>query len=247
MTVNRPAILDANPLVNFGLSTRLGGVSPPPLGMNLSFHVGDLDANVVKNRELFFGSLEIGLADLAIPKQVHSNTVKYADVAGTYPQCDALVTDVPGVFLCVSVADCAPIFLLDNKKKVVAAVHAGWRGTATHLVRNTANMMDNVYGCNPKDIVAHIGPCASSCCYTVGDDVALRFAPQFLKHDQSRVTLDLKSASISQLTDLGIPNSQIEVSSYCTICDSHLFHSFRRDREKSGRMMGVIGLVPGSN
>lgn len=245
MTVNRPAILDSNPFLKFGLSTRLGGVSPSPFGMNLSFHVGDFDANVIKNRELFFGSLEIGLTDLAIPMQVHSDIVKYADVAGTYPQCDALVTDIRGVFLCVSVGDCAPIFLLDNRKKVVAAVHAGWRGTATHLVRNTVNMMGNVNGCNPKDIVVYIGACASSCCYTVGDDVASRFAPQFLKQDQSRLTLDLKSALIAQLTDVGIPKSQIEVSTYCTICNSHLFHSFRRDREKSGRMMGVIGLVLG--
>lgn len=119
MTVNRPAILDANPLVKFGVSTRLGGVSPPPLGMNLSFHVGDLGANVVKNRELFFGSLEIGLADLAIPEQVHSNTVKYADAAGTYPQCDALVTDVPRGFSFVFLWQTAlPSFSLITKRKL---------------------------------------------------------------------------------------------------------------------------------
>jgi polyphenol oxidase len=243
MRVIRSAILNSIPIVQFGFSTRLGGISPPPLGMNLSFHVGDESANVVKNRELFFGSLEIEITKLALPMQVHGNTLKYIDAPGSYPQCDALITDVQDVFLCVSVADCASVFLLDPTKKVVAAVHSGWRGTAKHLVRDTVQSMVNDSGCTPKDIVAFIGPCASACCYAVGDDVASLFAPEFLKHKENRVFVDLKSANISQLTELGIPDSQIEVSSHCTICQSHLFHSFRRDRERSGRMIGAIGLV----
>jgi len=243
MTVIRSSILCSNPIVQFGFSTRLGGISPSPLGMNLSFHVGDESANVVKNRELFFGNLGIELTTLAIPMQVHGNTLRYVDAPGSYSQCDALVTDVPNVFLCVSVADCASVFLLDPTKRVVAAVHSGWRGTAKQLVRNTVQSMVNKSGCNPKDIVAFLGPCANVCCYAVGDDVASLFAPEFLKHKEKRVFVDLKSANISQLTELGIPDSHIEVSPHCTICESHLFHSFRRDREKSGRMMGVIGLV----
>lgn len=224
------------------MSTRLGGVSAQPLGMNLSFSVNDDESNVKRNRELFFGSLNIKLEELAIPRQVHSSTVKRADQAGSYQECDALTTDRQRVFLCVSVADCVPVFIVDRTKKVVAGIHAGWRGTVGKIVEHTLEAMQNEHGCHPSDLCAFVGPCAGECCYNVGDDVASQFDEQFVRRSDGKVLVNLKSANEAQLTSCGVPPVAIEVSRLCTITESHLLHSYRRDKEKSGRMMGVIGL-----
>ena len=94
LTIIRSQLLDATSLVRFGISTRLGGVSPAPLGMNLSFRVGDADENVITNRNMFFGELGISLQQIASPMQVHGGMVRNAYHPGEYADCDALVTGV---------------------------------------------------------------------------------------------------------------------------------------------------------
>ncbi len=109
----RPEIFAGHPSVTAGFSTRTGGVSAPPLGMNLSFTVGDDRTAVIRNRELFFGMLHIGLDELAIPMQCHSTTVAHARTWGGFENTDGLVTGEYGVFLVVTVADCVPVLLYD--------------------------------------------------------------------------------------------------------------------------------------
>ncbi len=225
------------------MSTRQGGVSPQPYGLNLSFRVGDADENVERNRELFLGRLGVGRDELAIPHQVHSSVVKSVDHPGIYEQCDALVSNRRRVFLCVSVADCVPIFLFEKKQSVVAAIHAGWRGSLHRIVERTVELMVHHYACNPSDMIAYIGPSARSCCYEVGKEVARRFATDFIRKERERFFLDLKNSNLAQLTQSGVPVSGIEISEHCTICEPALFHSYRRDGQKSGRMLGVIGLL----
>jgi len=237
------SLLNATSLVRAGVSTRQGGVSASPLGLNLSFTSNDLGENVLKNRELFFAALGIDPKSLAIPKQVHGNSVRRVDSAGHIGECDALVTDVPGVSLSVTVADCAPIFLLDPVLKVVGIIHAGWRGTVARIAEHTIRFMSDEYGSELGRILGYIGPCASVCCYSVGEDVASKFDSACVRNVDGKMFVDLKSANRDQLVRSGVPASQIEVSSFCTISDSELFHSFRRDSEASGRMMGVIALV----
>lgn len=233
----------AHPSIRFGMSTKLGGVSLPPLGMNLSFSVGDTEANVTKNRERFFGNLHIKPDELAEPRQVHGNRVRVASEPGRYAECDALVTGTRRVFLCVSVADCVPLFLFDRRNHVVAAIHAGWRGTAGNIVSRTLEVMKSKFASHPTDCVAFVGPAASVCCYTVGEDVALQFDPQFVVHRNGNTFVDLKSANVHQLESCGIAGASIEVSPLCTITESEFLHSYRREKEASGRMMGVIGFV----
>ncbi len=84
---------------------------------------------------------------------------------------DALVTDIPGYCLCVSTADCVPVLLYDTRKKVVAAIHAGWRGTVARIVEKTVSVMDNQYGSQGKDLIACIGPSISLEAFEVGDEV----------------------------------------------------------------------------
>ncbi len=228
------------PSIQFGMSTGVGGV--PPFGMNLSFSVGDREENVRKNRERFFGSLQIQLAELAIPRQVHSTVAKIAHGPGSYPDCDALVTASRRVFLCVSVADCVPVFVYDPKNHAVAAIHAGWRGTAGSLVSQTLDLMQRECGTRPSDCTAFVGPGASVCCYCVGEEVASQFDNEFVLRQNGTTFVDLKYANARQLERSGVPYSAIEVSPLCTISEPSL-HSYRRDKEKSGRMMGTIGIL----
>lgn len=235
-------LLDASGLVISGISTRQGGVSREPFGLNLSFNVGDAEENVRTNRTMFFDALGIPSDRVAIPRQIHSNVVQYAESPGSYPSCDGLITDIPGIYLCVTVADCIPVLILDAKCKVVAAIHAGWRGTASMIAQVGVMKMVDEFHCKPKDMVAYIGPGAGGCCYTVGADVKEMFAPQFVRIEGKEIFIDLKAAIVSQLISRGIARESIEVSPHCTIDNPSVFHSYRRDKKSSGRMMGVIGL-----
>jgi len=239
MTAIRPSVFP--PVITAAFSTRNGGVSPHPLGLNLSFKVGDDPANVQKNREIFFGALGISLAHLAIPGQVHGTTVRRVEGPGEYAETDALITSHAGVFLCVSVADCVPVLLVDPSRGTIGAVHAGWRGTASGITSAAVRAMQTEFGSGPAALLASIGPSASSCCYRVGEDVASRFSPSFVRREEGECFVDLKGANRSQLLEAGLRPENVELSPHCTISDALLFHSFRRDGAQSGRMMAVIG------
>lgn len=242
MTVIRPSVFPG-PAVLAAVSTRNGGVSPAPLGMNLSFRVGDREENVRRNQEIFFGPLGIRVDELAVPGQVHGTTVIRVGAPGSYAECDALITSASRVFLCVSVADCVPILLCDPDVPAVAAVHAGWRGTGGRILESSIRKMKRELGAEPGRLWAYLGPAASWCCYAVGEDVAVQFDPRYVRRDGGRAFLDLKQANAGQLLGLGVPPEQIEVSPFCTISDLDRFHSFRRDGLRSGRMNAVIGLI----
>lgn len=227
----------------FGFSTRDGGVSPDPYNLNLSFNVGDEKLNVIENRKIFFGRLGIGLDELAIPCQIQSGNVGRIYVQGGYDNCDGLVTNSYGVFLTISTADCLPIFLYDPIKKSVGAIHSGWRGCELNIFSNAINLMQKEFNTHPSDLIAYIGPSAGVCCYEVGAEVAGKFDPKFIVEQGEKQFLDLKNISKSQLVQCGVIEKNIEVSAQCTICNRNLYHSYRRDKHKSGRMMGVIGIV----
>jgi hypothetical protein len=211
--------------------------------MNLSFKVNDEPANVRSNREKFFGGLGISANNQAFPRQCHSASVLNIQTAGEYEACDGLVTAVPDLWLTISVADCVPIMMFDPRNKVVAALHAGWRGTVGQIVRNGIQLMKSELSTKPSDLVVYVGPSAGPCCYEVGQEVAAKFSHDVLRNVNRSVYLDLRKENKSQLVEAGVPEENIELSSSCTICSPELFHSYRRDKERSGRMMAVIGLT----
>ncbi len=241
-TAIAPSLFAAFAEIRCAVSTRHGGVSPHPFGMNLSFNVGDQENFVRQNRVRFFGSLGIAQHRLAVPRQCHSALVRKAEAPGNFEATDGLITDAKDVWLVVSVADCTPVFLFDAKKKAVGAVHAGWRGSASGIVAGAVKQMIAAFESSPSDLHAFIGPSAGPCCYEVGEEVASQFHPDVVHARKGTVFLDLKKENARQLTANGVPERQIETSPHCTICGGQLFHSYRRDRERSGRMMGVIGL-----
>jgi hypothetical protein len=211
------------------------------MDMNLSFNVGDDPERVRRNRSRFFGQLGILPEELAIPGQVHGTSVREASAAGAYPETDGLVTASPRLFVCVTVADCVPILLADPVTRAVAAVHAGWRGTAGRIVEGALELLTDRYGVRPANLLAYVGPSAANCCYSVGEDVASRFPANVVSRKDGKVTVDLKETNRLQLASAGVPEGNIEISPFCTISEPSLFHSHRRDAAASGRMMAVIG------
>lgn len=236
-------LLSRFPEIVFGMSTRRGGVSPNPLGMNTSFTVGDNPLHVNANRKLLCERLGIRTEDVVYQKQVHGTTVKSVREPGTHESCDALYTNTRGIYLTVSVADCLPILIYDAKKNAVAGVHAGWRGSRDKIVVKAVEALMNDFHSSPADLIAYIGPGAGTCCYEVGKDLAGEFDGKYLHaNGEKKSHLDLKSVNRDLLMLLGVSSVNIEQSEHCTICNAELFHSHRRDKERSGRMMAVIGM-----
>lgn len=237
-----PRILRSFPALGCGMSTRAGGVSPPPFGMNLSLRVGDEVGNVERNKALFFEALGIAPMQIASPVQCHSAVVKRVTTPGTYEDCDALMTNVPGLYLSILVADCVPILMYDPESRAVAAVHAGWKGSAEEIASVTIERLRKEFGSLPGHVVAFIGPSAGSCCYEVGREVALRFNHDVREERGGRTFLNLKLENRNQLLKAGLSNGNIETENSCTVCSPGIYHSYRREGKQSGRMMAIIGL-----
>jgi polyphenol oxidase len=144
------------------------------------------------------------------------------------------VTARDGVSVSVRTADCYPILLADERNHAVAAVHAGWRGTAARIVIRTLDEMHRLYGTEAADIYAAIGPGIGECCYEVGAEVARQFGLE------QAGSIDLAAINRRQLSDAGVAEHRIDVLGGCTKCDAHLFHSYRRDQQGAGRMVSYI-------
>jgi YfiH family protein len=223
-------------------STREGGVSPMPFGLNLSSHVGDKPENVKENRRRFYDAIAItDNAAFVYQNQIHSGTVTIVTGSeGIVPNSDGLVTSKSNVFLVLSVADCAPVLLYDPVSKIIAAAHAGWRGTEQLVTINTVRAMISL-GAKAENIYAFVGASASADSYEVGSEVATLFEKDYYRElPNGKCLLDIKKANRDQLLIGGVPLEQIEISDRDTITDLSL-HSYRRDREKSGRMFAIIG------
>jgi polyphenol oxidase len=172
--------------------------------------------------------------------QIHSNLVLLADRPGLLGEGDALIANRPGLAIAVRTADCYPILLADARNRAIAAVHAGWRGTAAQIVADTLKKMRAEFGSQPSDIFAAIGPGIGVCCYEVGEEVAHEFGLS------GRTHLDLASENRKQLESAGVPRQNIEALGVCTFCDTERFFSYRREKEKAGRMTSFIRIGPES-
>jgi YfiH family protein len=183
-----------------------------------------------------FGTRETNPDQTAMARltQIHSDVVLTARDPGCIGEGDALVTQAPGVAVSVRTADCFPILLLDPQTRAVAAVHAGWRGTAAGVLRTSLARMRSEFGTDPSNVFAAIGPGIGACCYEVGTDVARQFGmPQAGK-------LDLAVENRNQLIAAGVAPASIERVGSCTFCHPAQFFSWRRDRDRAGRMISFI-------
>lgn len=240
--------------VPHGFTTRLGGVSTGMFAsLNLGMHRGDAPENVEENYRILGDALGFSRQDLVLTWQIHSDIVRVVtrEDAGkgcdhrAYPQCDALVTDTPGLALMVFTADCTPILLHDPVTGAVGAIHAGWRGTALGIARKTVETMTEAFGTRPEDIRAAIGPNIGQCCFATDADVPAALEAALGKAAEPYITRrgekfypDLKAINGLWLRQAGVRH--IALSESCTACDPDRFWSHRVTEGKRGSQGAVI-------
>lgn len=171
---------------------------------------------------------------MASLQQIHSAATFVAREPGCAGEGDALVTRTPGVAVSIRTADCFPILVADPETRAVAAIHAGWRGTAAGVVRTSLDRMRSEFGTDPRNVFAAIGPGIGACCYEVGLEVARQFGMT------EAGKLDLAAENRTQLIAAGVQADRIEVVGGCTFCQPAQFFSWRRDRDRAGRMISFI-------
>jgi len=261
------------PWLIHGFSTKPGGVSDQggERVLNLGFTEWDTKDNVLENRRRFQSALGTSDLQLVSLKQIHSDVIHLFDVAPSQScQGDASVTNRPGLLLGVQTADCVPILLVDPKKRTIAAIHAGWRGTLQRIVVKAIGQLQMHFKSKPGDLFAAIGPSIGGCCYEVGTEVATQFLSQFAEAPEwfhefrtgdepnpiqwlnmmppghqpppKNVLLDLRKANRAQLLVAGLRAPNIFVSGLCTACYRDLLFSYRKEGPQSGRMLSVIGI-----
>lgn len=197
-----------------------------------------------QTRDEFLNQLGISMTQLAYSHQVHDNKVLVADKPQGAEGYDAIITNKPNVYACVTIADCTPVLIYDTKNKAVAAIHAGWRGTVSKIVSETLKAMQTNYGTKGEDCLAYIGACIGKNNFEVGDEVAVHFSDdeKIFNSERKKYYVDLKLANKKQLMAFGIKESNIEISQACTVSDNDTFYSYRLEKGKTGRMLALIGM-----
>ena len=245
----RSQLLDRHGITGI-FSLRNGGVSPPPFdSQNFGPDPGDSDRFIEQN---LVGLMQ-SAALTCLPhqaNQVHKTALLWCSGKGKMhsQQADILMANRNNTAVAVRVADCLPILLADPEAGIVAAVHAGWRGTAASIVKTAVEAMLK-HGAQHEKLLAALGPCIGPCCFAIGNDTAEALikstagANDCLIHT-SEIHADLAEINVLQLIDAGLNKSHIEVHKACTACHPEDFFSFRRDGNQSGRQLAVVATPP---
>ena len=235
-------------------TTRLGGVSTGIFSsLNLNFSRGDDPKLVVENYRRIGAVLGFTPEEVVNARQTHSDIVVRVDeknrgnltARDASPECDALITNTPGLALYVSTADCTPILLWDPVTGAVGAAHAGWRGTASAIGAKTAEAMVREFGAKPQDIRAAIGPNIGFCHFETDSDVpdamVAAFGEEvkpFIRKQNDKYYVNLKEINALALRRAGV--THIEISDLCTMCQPDRFWSHRVTKGQRGAQGGII-------
>lgn len=191
------------------------------------------------NRQIYSNYLDIPLDNILMQKQTHSDIVEIKDYDQNYYEADSMIISKSGFSLNISIADCVGILIYDPINNVIASAHSGWKGTYKNIVEKTILTMFFEYGTLAKDLLVFISPAACGENYEVELNVASLFNIGVTKKNETKYLLDNKFIIYNQLIKAGVRQYNIEISHFCTIADDR-FHSFRRDKDKSGRMSAFI-------
>lgn len=241
-------------------TTRMGGVSTGNYSsFNLGLFSGDNPDDLSKNFKLLSTLTNIPEDNIHLPYQTHSNKISLIDEDflskdnetrhAMLQGVDALITNIPNQCIGVSTADCVPVLLYDPVQHVVAAAHAGWRGTCSKILTRVITSMKAAYNTNPQNLIAVIGPSISPEVYEVGISLLEKFGDagfnirKIFIHKNGKIYLDLWTANKALLTNAGVPEENIEISGICTFSNHEKFFSARRLGIYSGRMISGIMLV----
>ena len=248
-------------LVYHGFSTRLGGVSEGCYAsMNLSFDRGDDPEAVRENFRRIGNAIGVNVEDMVMSKQTHTTNVRVVTEEDRgkgvvkerdYTDVDGLVTDVRGICLVTSYADCVPLYFVDPVRNAIGLSHSGWRGTVGKIGKKTVELMAERFGSDPSDILACVGPSGGGDCYEVSEDVVEKvreaFAPAlwnrlFYKKDNGKYQLDLWKTNEAIFLEAGILPEHIAVTNVCTHCNSRILYSHRTQGDKRGNLCAFLAL-----
>lgn len=242
MHLKKPKIFSKFPEISFGLSTKFSTNFTDRFHFNMSKSIGDIEELVLSNRAQLFNKLRLSLDSVIVQKQTHSDIVNVVDKFDEDLEGDALITKSKNLGLAISTADCTNIYLYDSENKVIAAVHSGWMGTEKRILVKTLKILENKFNSNPNDIYAYFGPSICQKNYEVGEEFKQKFDSKYMLRNNKKLLLDLKTANKDMLLSFGITEEHIEVNDNCSF-DNENLHSYRRDKENSGRALGVIAIM----
>lgn len=235
-------------------SRRTGGVSHGKIeGFNFGFRVGDDSDAVLRNYKILADDIGADVERIVCARQQHTDNIRIVteqdcgkgviEVDSDIQDTDGLITNIPQIPLVVFTADCVPLLFCDPVRKVVAATHAGWRGTAQKIGKKTISLMKSEFGCAPENIIAAIGPSIGPCCFEVDSDTALNFDKKYCKpKPNNKFHVDLWAVNRDDMLSEGLIPDNIYVSEECTICSSDKYYSYRTHKEHTGRQIAVIAL-----
>ncbi len=252
-TKNGPPYFETPGLAKLGwvrhaFLSRQGGVSLPPYdSLNLSDKNGDRGEFVIKNENLIAKAFGFDSSRLILLDQMQQDRIlllKEPIITLPSPlEYDALITDSSNIFLGILTADCLPILVADQKRKVIAAIHAGRQGTALHITSKVLKKMEGEFGCAPPDLLIAMGSSIGSCCYEIDEKV---FQPEWepfsMTKGGGKKMVDLAQINIAQMKREGMNEEQISWINLCTHCHNDLFFSYRKEG-RTGRQLSFIGIL----
>jgi len=236
--------------------TRQGGISKGKFfSLNFSSREGDGTENVRQNWKILATAFNLEVEQFFVVNQIHGDRILIIDhpvrnfISNQPYQCDAIITDQPGLAIGIKTADCVPVFFADKKKKIIGVAHAGWKGTSLKISAKVVDAFVQHFSCLTDDIVAVIGPAIGPCCYQV-DDVVF----DSMREDKDRESffspccmrghwvLDLPLANRLQIIGRGVIPVNVFTTDYCTSCNTGIFFSHRREGGNTGRQLNFIML-----
>jgi YfiH family protein len=176
---------------------------------------------------------------IVLAEQVHGSKMARAKHQGRIPGVDALSADTPNVALVIRTADCAAIMIYDPVQKVIANLHAGWRGLHQNIIKKSIRYLEQECGCQPFQLFIAVSPFIKACCYRVGSEFRDYFPGKYLTKRASGFYLDMQAVISDQLAEMEIPPSHVYFEEKCTFCDASGFPSFRRTKTEN-RLLSLI-------
>jgi YfiH family protein len=240
--------LDPLRWLRHGFLTRKGGVSPPPFdSLNISLSKGDQAEHVSENKQRIARVFGFHTENLVLLNQMHQDRIlvlkESLPVLPSLLEYDASITNIPGTFLGIKTADCLPIMIIDFKKRVIAAIHAGRQGTALRITTQVLRLMKAEFGCSTRDLLVALGPSIGACCYEIDERVfKSEWEPFATPTGPGRWKVDLAQINIAHIKSEGIDEAQLFWVNLCTRCHRDLFFSHRKDI-RTGRQLSFIGMI----
>jgi YfiH family protein len=231
-----------------GFLTRQGGTSLPPYeSLNVSGSNGDHKEVVSKNRKRIATAFGFDSNRLILLKQMQRDGILIlkhpVETIPSVLEYDALITDIPNLFLGIRTADCIPILVVDRKRTAIAAIHAGRQGTAMHITQRVLRKMKDEFGSSMKDLLITSGPSIGPCCYEIDEKVFQKEWESFsMTNGLKKWMVDLAKINIAQMKEEGIDEEQIVKIDLCTRCHGDIFFSYRREG-RTGRQLSFIGIL----